>query len=736
MSARPRFRVGERLIHSRFGTGLVVEVRERGFYDILEVAFDDDVRRLTSIHPDIVGREPMPGEDVHGPRSVSAGEGGPGPSPAVKANSTPASPVAVEAETGSRVPPEAEREDRGSETSGPQGTTEALHAASRQRAAAIIAAEEKAKDAVATRRPRRRSPFAHPALTLDRTHISLLGRHRRAHFDPYREVRLRLMAEELVARRASSELVAVDTMRDVIRYAHQEHAVRRVMDEMRGRALLADEVGLGKTIEAGMILTEYVLRGLVRRALILVPAALQRQWRDELRLKFGLSFHIRRRGERFRGHPFLITTLDTARVSRNQEEILAENYDIVVVDEAHRLKNHRTLSYGFAAALASRRLLLLTATPVHNDLRELYNLVTLLKPGVLGTASEFRRGHIARGDKRMPRNPQLLGRRLRQVMVRTRREDTAIPFPRRTAETVLVPLTPEERALYDDVTRFVRHTCRDQDLRRAAAGWHLTLLVLQKEIGSSSRAAVHTLERLKARAPQAEVRAEAEALAERARTIQAASKLTRLLDIVSAVDDKAIVFTQFRGTLHYIADALRERGLEVVTFYGGMTDAQREEAVQRFRQSARIFVSTDAGGEGGNLQFCRRVINFDLPWNPMKVEQRIGRVHRLGQERDVFVHNFSAQATLEARVLEILQLKLNMFELVVGELDLILGNYPEAPAIEETVFKIWTASEDEQEIDHGFRKLGEELVVARERYERIRELDREIFDLLRTEIGE
>jgi SNF2 family DNA or RNA helicase len=336
----------------------------------------------------------------------------------------------------------------------------------------------------------------------------------------------------------------------------------------------------------------------------------------------------------------------------------------------------------------------------------------------------------------MPRNPQGLGRLLRQVMVRTRREDTAIPFPRRTAETVIVTLTPEERALYDDVTQFVRQTCQDQDLRRAAAGWHLTLLVLQKEIGSSTRAAVHTLEKLKARAPEPTVRAAAEALAARARAIEGASKLAHLCAILEGSDDKAIIFTQFRGTLHYLAEALRGRGLEVSTFYGGMSDAQREDAIRRFRQSARILVSTDAGGEGGNLQFCRRVINFDLPWNPMKVEQRIGRVHRLGQERDVFVHNFSAQATLEARVLEILQLKLNMFELVVGELDLILGNYPEAPAIEETVFRIWTSSTDEREIDRGFRKLGEDLEVARQRYERIRELDREIFDLLRTENGE
>ncbi len=735
MNGRPHYRVGDRLVHARFGTGLVVEVRERGFYDILEVAFADELRRLTSIHPDIVGRDPAPGEERRGERHGEGRGDRRDERRSELAHRTPAPPASDLA----LVDREAAFDPGGSspEESAPDAAARAAaHEAARRRAAAAVAAAEAAAAARPLRTRRKESPFRSPVLLADRSHQAILARYRRGQLDSYREVRLKLMAEELNARRAATEILAFDTVRDVIRYQHQERAVRQVVEEMRGRALLADEVGLGKTIEAGLILSEYVLRGLVRRALILVPAALQRQWRDELRIKFGLNFHIRRRGERFRGHPLLITTLDTARVGRNQEEILAEHFDIVIVDEAHRLKNHRTLSYGFASALASRRLLLLTATPVHNDLRELYNLVTLLRPGTLGTAGEFRRTHVARGDKRMPRNPQGLGRRLRQVMVRTRREDTAIPFPRRTAETVFVALNPAERALYDDVTRFVRHTCRDQDLRKAAAGWHLTLLVLQKEIGSSTRAAVHTLEKLKDRAPVPAVRAEAESLAARARTIDGASKLEHLTALLAANDEKAIIFTQFRGTLRYLEEALRAAGLEVATFYGGMSDAQREDAIRRFRQSARILVSTDAGGEGGNLQFCRRVINFDLPWNPMKVEQRIGRVHRLGQEQEVFVHNFSAQATLESRVLDILHLKLNMFELVVGEIDLILGNYPEAPAIEETVFRIWSSSEDEREIDRGFKKLGEELEVARHRYERIRELDREIFDLLRAEITE
>src|SRR4029453_9407755 len=149
----------------------------------------------------------------------------------------------------------------------------------------------------------------------------------------------------------------------------------------------------------------------------------------------------------------------------------------------------------------------------------------------------------------------------------------------------------------------------------------------------------------------------ARALADRARALTTTSKLEHLLELVRSSDEKLLVFTQFRGTMRYLADALRAAAAEVGTFWGGMSDVEREAAIQRFRDQVQILVSTDAGGEGRNLQFCRRIVNFDLPWNPMKVEQRIGRVHRLGQKRDVLVHNYSARDTLEAHVLQILKSK-------------------------------------------------------------------------------
>jgi len=220
------------------------------------------------------------------------------------------------------------------------------------------------------------------------------------------------------------------------------------------------------------------------------------------------------------------------------------------------------------------------------------------------------------------------------------------------------------------------------------------------------------------------------ALAEQAQSVADSAKLRRLIEIIDSTPDKILVFTQFRGTLRFLAQNLEQRGLAIEIFHGGLSETQREAAVHRFRRRGRLLISTDAGGEGRNLQFCHRMVNYDLPWNPMKVEQRIGRVHRLGQDHDVDVHSFIARGTVESYVLQLLHVKLRMFELVVGELDMILGQVPEATSIEDAVFKLWTLAVEEER-EAGFRRLGDELENARLRYEMIDALDRSIFESIR-----
>lgn len=183
-----------------------------------------------------------------------------------------------------------------------------------------------------------------------------------------------------------------------------------MLKRFRGRALLSDEVGLGKTIEASIVLKEYIQRGMVKSALILTPTSLVSQWKDELRTKFGLDFlstddpNHRKKGNRFWKAPFILASINFAKSKKNFSLVTEREYDIVIVDEAHHLKNRNTLNWKLVNTLKKRFLLLLTATPVENNLLELYNLITLLKPGQLKTASEFRKEFMTRGDPTDPQN--------------------------------------------------------------------------------------------------------------------------------------------------------------------------------------------------------------------------------------------------------------------------------------------------------------------------------------------
>ena len=240
-----------------------------------------------------------------------------------------------------------------------------------------------------------------------------------SHFD------LRAEAEQWAGWASADKLLSLDSLRGVERFPHQVAACLRVLRDFGGRGILADEVGLGKTIEAGIVLKEYVLRGAVRSALVLVPASLCEQWRSELWDKFELDFVVSRGpAGQWGRHPFVISSLETARHERHRKRVRGADYDMVVVDEAHRLRNHQTLGWRFLNELNPRYMLLATATPVQNDLRELYNLVTLVRPGTVGTFSQFRRDFLSGHDKRTPRNTPKLRRLLQSVMIRTRRADT------------------------------------------------------------------------------------------------------------------------------------------------------------------------------------------------------------------------------------------------------------------------------------------------------------------------
>ncbi|MBI5170397.1 MAG: DEAD/DEAH box helicase [Candidatus Eisenbacteria bacterium] len=545
-----------------------------------------------------------------------------------------------------------------------------------------------------------------------------LGHHAepQAHFD------VRAQAEEWAGWTSADRLLSLDSLRGVERFPHQVTACLRVLRDFGGRGILADEVGLGKTVEAGIVLKEYLLRGAVRTVLVLVPASLCEQWRAELWEKFELDFVVSRGpAGQWGRHPLVISSLETARHERHRRRVRGANYDMVVVDEAHRLRNHLTLGWKFINDLNPRYLLLATATPVQNDLRELYNLVTLVRPGTVGTFSQFRRDFLSGHDKRTPRNTPKLRRLLQSVMIRTRRGDTKLTFAPRKVETQWVPQSAAERALYKQVSEFVADAVHG-DAGMPGKPHYFTLMVLQKEMGSSWSAACGTLAKL-ASHPDGLDPKRTRQFADRAEQLSRdPSKIKTLLRCIASLNgNKAIVFTQFRATQEAILQALREAGITFAEFHGEMGWREKEEALDRFRQHEQVLVSTEAGGEGRNLQFASVVINYDLPWNPMRLEQRIGRVHRLGQEHPVRVINLVARGTIEAYVLEILERKIRMFELVVGEMEEILGAWQVQGSFEDEVFRRWTESRNPRVRKKRFTELAQHLMTARKLYQQQRD---------------
>ncbi len=578
--------------------------------------------------------------------------------------------------------------------------------------------------------------------------------------------RLQLAAERLALIAGFDELICLDALR-FQPFDYQIRAARTALRRFRGRGLLCDEVGLGKTIEAGLVLKEYLARQMASRILIITPPALVEQWREELATKFNLPDFVTSADADFREHgpgawtqfPRVVASLATARRAEHRAQIETIPYDLVIVDEAHHLKNRASVSWRFVNSLQKKYLLLLTATPVQNSLDELYNLITLLKPGQLKTPREFQRQFVVHGDPRQSKNRGRLRELLADVMVRHARGQVGLQLPPRRAHTLRLPLSPDERALYDDMSNFIRQvtsdgaqrtqrvtgdaspdplmpipdanrnrTIRPPDPLRVTTAHRFTLQTLQREIGSSPHAARPTLLSLSELPAMESHRADLRELADRTTQVQTWAKADALEKLLSRNrTEKILLFTHFRHTLNQIAKRMHTLGLNFVVYHGGLSTADKNAAVERFEREAQILLSTEAAGEGRNLQFCHTMVNFDLPWNPLRIEQRVGRIHRIGQTRPVEIYNLSAAGTIEDYLLDILDRKMNMFELVIGEMDMILGELTEERDFEELLFEVWTRARNEEEVRAGMEQLGDSLTVARAKYQKMREYDDALF---------
>ena len=484
-------------------------------------------------------------------------------------------------------------------------------------------------------------------------------------------------------------------------FDYQIRAAQTVLRRMRGRGILADEVGLGKTIEAGLVLSELRLRGLAERILVVTPAGIVGQWCDELERKFGLPTEIARPGRDLgTDRSVTVASLASARRAPMLPELTEHEWDLVIFDEAHRLRNPRSASGKLAREIRTRYLLMLTATPVENRLADLYQLVSLVAPGLLGTPAQFRSRHG--GSDAAARHVDELRTKTREVMVRHRRSEVAVLLPHRVAETVLVPPAPDEAALYADIVESVRVGAT------ASASSRLALRGLVRLAGSSPAATAATLDKL----------GHAD-LAERARRIAAPAKTRALVETLArhvARGEKVLVFTGFRATLESLAAAVRAAGVEAAVYHGSMSRTEKDAAVARFAADAPVLLSTESAGEGRNLQFCHVLVNYDLPWNPMQIEQRVGRLHRVGQEHDVTLINLVGRDTIEQRIMSVLEAKINLFELVVGELDMILGRIDDDFDFETAIFDALIEAGDDSEFGRRLDTLGDALAAARTGY--------------------
>ncbi|TFB23819.1 DEAD/DEAH box helicase [Filobacillus milosensis] len=476
--------------------------------------------------------------------------------------------------------------------------------------------------------------------------------------------------------------------------SHQLDAVKKVLNQMHGRAILADEVGLGKTIEAGVILKELMVKNLVKKVLILVPSSLIRQWEIELQRTFYIPATSKHRSYPWEAYDICISSIDLAKKEPHASEILKQDYDMLIIDEAHRLKNPKTRNYQFVKQIRSTYCLLLTATPIQNKIDEIYYLMSIVRPGLLGDKYSFKKNV----KQERHEDSHAIQTLIKQSMIRNRRSDTENDWTKRDIETIFVDFTEQELEFY-------------KQLESMNAYHSFTTLTLQREICSSREACYQTIRHSNWDDDfKNDMMQQIEQLPHH-------SKALKTVEFVKSLNDKCIIFTEYKSTQIYLQWLLQQNGIFSVTFNGKFKKSKKDWMIQLFKNKAQVLIATDAGGEGLNLQFCNHMIHYDLPWNPMKLEQRIGRIHRFGQTKDVNIYYMVLNNTIDQRILNLLYDKLDLFKDVIGELDQILSQLG-INSLEEEIEDIVKESRSEKEasikVNHLFSVISDSHVEERD----------------------
>lgn len=578
---------------------------------------------------------------------------------------------------------------------------------------------------------------------------------------------------------------------------HQINAFCAAIEALKtGGIVLADEVGLGKTIEAGLVI-KYVLDNGAKKIIIAVPATLRKQWEIELDEKFNLKATILDRLTVEKDYYSMRTWMEKDEVriiltsydyaSKFMKRFPFVKWDFVVVDEAHNLRNvfHGTKRaknlYEITKGIPK---ILLTATPLQNSLSDLHGLISFIDPRIFGPEKAFNKRFVEGQDYTE------LKRELLPVLYRTLRRDVGkyMDFKKRTCKTVDFHLTAEETELYDLVNRFLK---KENLYSIPTSNRGLIILVIRKLLASSSYALIETFEVLKKRLEQLYqgtksakavegfdlfwdfvqdeidesdfeekededltvkkqmIQEELDAvqkIIDTANRVNKNAKISALKTALSTalhyqeangIPQKVVVFTESKRTQKYMAEELRKDGYQeedIVLFNGDFDDAMTNEIyrawqvknfgnvnhgrsveykhaiVDYFKNHAKILIVTDAGSEGLNLQFCNTIINYDLPWNPQKIEQRIGRCHRYGQKYDVVAINLlNTDNEADKRVYEILSRKFELFDGVFGASDVALGALESGLSFEKTVLDIYQKCNTTNDFTAAFDKLNKQL---------------------------
>jgi len=624
----------------------------------------------------------------------------------------------------------------------------------------------------------------------------------------YTKHQIRFFAEQLMLKRPQDNIDGLASSMSGVKVDLNPHQVDAALFALKSPlsngALLADEVGLGKTIEAGLVLAQCWSER-KRKILLIVTASLRTQWRAELEEKFFIHSEIlesknynKAKKDDQSCNPFkvndavVICSYNFA--SSKKHDIIAVDWDLVIMDEAHKLRNvykkNNIMGNNLKTALQGKKKLLLTATPLQNNLMELYGLVSIIDERVFGDPDIFRETYVNVSNIEL-RNKNLK-ERLHNFCKRTLRHQVReyVPYTNRTVITRNYVPSPDEEQLYSDVSDYLQ---REQLHAFPQGQRQLLMLVTRKLLASSSMAIYGTLskiiERLNLKLTDYEVRlkladlddydgieeiideenadcddgatdeltADYEGIkkeiedlkqyAELAGSIKTNSKGDELLlalkegfkrneELGGAM--KAVIFTESKRTQRYLMNLLTDNGYDGKIVFldgsnadpisnrvysewktrhkddgmisGSMAADKKSAIVEEFRNNASILIGTEAAAEGINLQFCNIVVNYDLPWNPQRIEQRIGRCHRYGQKNDVIVINFlNNKNAADERVYELLSQKFKLFEGTFGSSDEVLGAIEDGVDFEKRILDIYQTCRQPDDIKAAFDALQSEL---------------------------